>query len=211
MPAHAPGSTPAFRIPRIRYPRTLESALGLGAIFHLALFLAVPAVTVTPYHLPEARITELVEYQPEIEVLPPPEEVKRPELPRELDITGDADPDVTLPVIGENPFVVAPTRTDAADGGIVLVPDVPPQLLKPVKPEYPALAREAGMEGKVYVEVVIDERGRVISARVLETTAGLTLREAALRAARATLFTPARQGIHAVKVRLVIPFEFRLR
>jgi protein TonB len=58
------------------------------------------------------------------------------------------------------------------------------------QPAYPEAARAAGVEGKVRVELTVDETGRVISVRVLQGL-GHGLDEAALSAARQASFEPA--------------------
>ena len=39
--------------------------------------------------------------------------------------------------------------------------DDPPVPLRPIKPKYPEIAQEAGIEGTVVVQVFVDEKGRV--------------------------------------------------
>jgi TonB family protein len=58
---------------------------------------------------------------------------------------------------------------------------------------------------------VIDETGRAIEARVVASEVVERLAEAARRAALDWLFIPARRRHRAVKVGIVIPFEFVLR
>ena len=57
-------------------------------------------------------------------------------------------------------------------------------------PVYTEAGRAAGIEGKVRVEVSVDEEGRVVSVRVLSGL-GYGLDEAALEAARRATFDPA--------------------
>jgi protein TonB len=64
---------------------------------------------------------------------------------------------------------------------------------KPVSVPQPAVteaARAAGVEGKVRVELTVDETGRVVEVRVLQGL-GYGLDEAALAAARSATFEPA--------------------
>jgi protein TonB len=69
----------------------------------------------------------------------------------------------------------------------------PPTKPKPVSVPQPAVteaARAAGVEGKVRVELTVDETGRVVEVRVLQGL-GYGLDEAALAAARSATFEPA--------------------
>lgn len=56
-----------------------------------------------------------------------------------------------------------------------------------------------------------DEHGRVADAVVVEADATPAMVEAALRAARACRFEPARQGHVPVPAHVTIPFSFSLR
>lgn len=70
-------------------------------------------------------------------------------------------------------------------------PSKPKALSRPM-PAYTEDARAASVSGKVRVEITVDERGRVVSVRVLEGL-GHGLDEAAIAAARAMTFEPARR------------------
>ncbi|MFL6228916.1 MAG: energy transducer TonB [Pyrinomonadaceae bacterium] len=79
---------------------------------------------------------------------------------------------------------------------------------KPVQPTYPAVARAAGAQGSVDVEVVIDEQGKVESAKAV--SGHELLREASVDAARQWVFSPTLLQGKPVKVKGVISFEFAL-
>lgn len=83
-----------------------------------------------------------------------------------------------------------------------------PAISENVVPKYPDAARRAGIEGTVFVAVVVDKEGKVTSAEVLKGPA--ELREAALEAAKATKFKPARQNDKPVSCKVVLPFRFVL-
>lgn len=80
-------------------------------------------------------------------------------------------------------------------------------LSKPVPP-YPAIARATGTQGPVNVEILIDERGNVVSARAVSGPA--MLRAAAEQAASQARFTPTLLGNQPVKVSGVITYNFVL-
>jgi TonB family protein len=87
--------------------------------------------------------------------------------------------------------------------------DEPPQAIVQVQPEYPEEARKAGLEGRVIVVAVVDENGNVIQASIHSSTNSI-FNEAALEAAKRIKFKPARQKDIAVKVKVLIPFVFKL-
>jgi TonB family protein len=79
-----------------------------------------------------------------------------------------------------------------------------------VKPEYPRMAWEAGVEGRVTVHVLIGKDGRVIDAVLAKGFQVPMLNDAALTAARAWRFTPGIANGHPVTCWTAIPFNFRL-
>lgn len=87
----------------------------------------------------------------------------------------------------------------------------PVTLLLPA-PKYPEMARKAGIEGTVYVEVLIDKLGKVRDARVIkESGANAGFEEAALEAAWKGEWRPAMQNKQPVAVRVSYPVTFRLK
>jgi len=77
------------------------------------------------------------------------------------------------------------------------------------KPPYPPIARTAGVQGVVSVQVVIDESGRVISAKAVSGNPLLV--PAAQQAAMRAKFSPTMLGESAVKVSGVITYNFTLQ
>ncbi len=76
------------------------------------------------------------------------------------------------------------------------------------QPNYPAAAKQIRATGKVEVQVLIDENGRVISATVVNGHP--LLREAALDAARKSTFSPTKLSDVPVKVSGVIVYNFTM-
>lgn len=92
---------------------------------------------------------------------------------------------------------------DAVDGGVlngtaITLP----------APKYPIAAKLAKISGDVSIQVVIDEKGRVISAKAISGEA--LLRSAAEKAARDATFKPTKLSGQAVKVSGVIIYKFAL-
>ena len=77
------------------------------------------------------------------------------------------------------------------------------------KPPYPPIARQLGIEGTVHVQVLVDEAGRVISAKAVAGNPALT--RAAQQAALNARFSPTMIGEQAVKVSGIIIYNFVLR
>jgi len=88
----------------------------------------------------------------------------------------------------------APKRTVTHAQAAALDPcEEPPAKPKPVnvpQPAYTERARAAQIEGKVRVELTVDERGKVVAVRVIQGL-GYGLDEAAVSAAQNAVFEPA--------------------
>ena len=80
-----------------------------------------------------------------------------------------------------------------------------------LRPKYPEIAQEAGIEGTVFIEAYIDKKGRVKETRITKGIPNTGLDEAAIDAIRKTRFIPAKQRERSVAVWIVIPVNFRLK
>jgi TonB family protein len=98
--------------------------------------------------------------------------------------------------------------TSAKPGDRVTDFDSPPRVRKQVKPEYPREAFEARIQGTVLVEALVDERGHISKARVVQSVPGLD--EAALDAVRKWQFEPAMKNGKPVATIIHIPVAFRI-
>lgn len=76
------------------------------------------------------------------------------------------------------------------------------------QPVYPTAAKQVRASGKVEVQVLIDESGRVVSASVI--SGNPLLRDSALNAARKSTFAPTLLSKEPVKVSGVIVYNFNL-
>ena len=76
---------------------------------------------------------------------------------------------------------------------------------------YPPIAREAGTQGIVTVLAYINKKGVVERVEVQKGYPDTGLDEEAMRAIKATAFTPAMQMGKPVAVKIAIPVNFRLR
>jgi protein TonB len=87
--------------------------------------------------------------------------------------------------------------------------EVEPKLIKQVAPEYPDIARRAGVEGTVWVNCLVGKDGRVKKAIVMKSDAEI-FNEPAIQAALQWLFTPALMNNGPVTVWAAVPFKFQL-
>ena len=76
--------------------------------------------------------------------------------------------------------------------------------------KYPDIAKKAGIEGRVFVQFVVDENGKVQDPLVVRGI-GAGCDEEAVRAVQLAKFKPGTQRGKAVKVKMSIPITFKLK
>jgi TonB family protein len=74
---------------------------------------------------------------------------------------------------------------------------------------YPVSAKEAGIEGKVLVKTIIDEKGNVVETEILESV-NADCDKAAMDAIKKTKFIPGIKDDKPVKAEVTIPVMFKL-
>lgn len=110
------------------------------------------------------------------------------------------------PLVVEEPVVEPLPRPDE----YVYAEELPVPVRR-VEPEYPDLAREAGVSGTVLTRLLVGRDGRVLDVRVDGHRSIPMLNDAAVAAARQWVFTPAYANGHPVAVWVAVPFVFRLQ
>jgi protein TonB len=92
------------------------------------------------------------------------------------------------------------------------VVDEPPEMLSHPEPRYPEVLRQAGIEGSVVVEAVLDTTGRAEagSLKIISAAHPLFATEAA-QVVLASRYRPGRMAGRAVRVRVLVPISFGLR
>jgi periplasmic protein TonB len=85
-----------------------------------------------------------------------------------------------------------------------------PVVIREVRPVYPQIAIDAGVEGTVTVFVLVGKDGGVLQTELSERTQVPMLNEAALKAARQWVFRPGYANGNPVACWMAIPFRFRL-
>lgn len=84
-----------------------------------------------------------------------------------------------------------------------------PVPVKQVAPEYPEIARRAGVEGTVWVKILVDRDGKARKAIIMKSDAEI-FNEPAIQAALQWVFTPAMMNDGPVPVWAAVPFRFKL-
>lgn len=173
--------------------------------------------------LVEQEIVEMEEIvQTNQQALPPPP--PRPPVPIEvpndevlddspLDLDASLDINEPLASLPPPPPPEEEEETDE-EPEIFVVVENPPQMIGGLAAlskdlEYPIVARQAGLEGVVVIQVVVDEQGQPNRPQVMRSVHDV-LDEAAVAAVLKQRFKPGTQRGRAVKVQIAVPVRFRL-
>ena len=145
----------------------------------------------------------------QIDNTPPP---ARPSIPVPSDDEDIAD-DLTLDELDFDDFsnMDAPPPPPSGPKVAFIPYDLAPRAKSAIRPIYPEIAQEAGIEGVVVVQAFIDQNGRVKETLILKGVPNTGLDEAAMEAIRRTKFHPAEQRERPVAVWISIPVNFRLK
>ena len=170
--------------------------------------------------------------------LPPPPPIARPEPPKPL----PKAPPAAAPPAVEAPANVGKIRkvkkedapaeqtlatqkeikqaiqqAGSADGAGLDVPmfvpcETMPAFLHQKKPRYPEIARQAGIEGKVFVSVLIGENGKALRAKIMKRVPSdqTVFDDVAIESVMASTYSPGIQNGAPIKVWLTVPIRFEL-
>ncbi len=197
------------------YPRDLNLAFTFALLLTIGAFLFVKGCKMQEYGRRGSQETmlEQIDIQTEFEEPPPPPPPKpKVSLPEEIEEVESEEEADTIDIAETVDFSEEDIPPPPPPSQVFEIYEVSeePKLLVNVQPEYPEIARQAGLEGKVIVEAIIDENGNVIDARVVYSDNEI-FNKAALDAMRKMRYKPAKHKGIPVKVKIRQPFVFRLR
>lgn len=197
---------------KLKYRKVLESSLIVSLVLMAFMFFAFKQFENI------SRLPESPDIQIEVVEIPPTEQISKPPPPSRPSIPIEADDDELLDdVTIEDTEIIFDAPEDAP-------PPPPPEddevfeffavsekpiMLKQATPDYPDLARKAQIEGIVVVTVTIGKTGLVENAVIFKSIPMLD--ESALEAAKQCKFKPAKQRDKFVKVKMNVPFNFKLK
>ncbi|MDW7690377.1 energy transducer TonB [Flammeovirgaceae bacterium SG7u.111] len=175
----------------------------------------------------DAEMEEMMEIPPTEQKPPPPPKIQAPEIIEvpdeeeieeeiEVDLDMEADEETVIEeVVMEEPEEVEEEVADQIfeiveegaepDGGMVT-------FLKWVgkNVKYPNQAKRMGVEGKVYVQFVVDKDGSLTDVKVIRGIGAGCDEEAIRVLQKAKKWKPGKQRGRAVKQRIVLPVNFKL-
>lgn len=150
---------------------------------------------------------------------PPPAAVRDPEPNPDPEpfvdpITPDPEPDpvVKVPVLDPEPFVDEPTITKYPEVNPAFVggeKEMYKYLSEHIK--YPRLARDMGVEAKVYVQFIVNTDGSISDVTVLKGPGFGLNKEAERVISQMPKWNPGYQGGRKVRVIYIIPINFALK
>jgi len=183
-------------------------------LFRINLYSAPP----TPPPIEEQEIIQMEEtiQTKQIETPPPP---PRPPVPVEVpndEILEDDIVELDLEFdLGDELALPPPPPPKEDEEQFFIVVENMPQLIGGLgklqsQVTYPEMARRAGIEGRVTIQFIVNERGQVENPRVVRGIGG-GCDEEALKAVSKARFTPGLQRGRPVKVQYSLPIVFRLQ
>lgn len=143
---------------------------------------------------------------------PVPVEVPNDEVIEEEILDIDAELDLEGPLDLPPP---PPSEEEEEEEDFFVVVEQMPELIGGIqslqeKVEYPELARRAGIEGRVIIQFIVNEKGEVENPRVLRGIGG-GCDEAALKVVKQAKFKPGMQRGRPVRVQYSLPIVFKLQ
>jgi protein TonB len=130
-----------------------------------------------------------------------------------LELPSAAAPDTDAWGEGETPSPASGIPVQNAGSGVhdASRVDQKPSILRRVKPEYPAKAKNSRIDGTVVVRIIIDTAGLPSECAIHSASPPEYFEEASLDAARRTRFLPGRIKGRPVRTLVLLPFAFRLK
>jgi len=167
------------------------------------------------------EIEEIVQTEQQEKVPPPPRPPVPVSVPNdeiiedvEININSELDMDMKLELPPEPPKQAEEKEEEIEEDFFVLVEQMPEligglQSLQK-KIEYPENAIRANIEGRVYVQFIVNEKGEVEDPRIIRGIGG-GCDEEAIRVVKQAKFKPGMQRGRPVRVRYNLPIIFRLQ
>ncbi|MDA1028950.1 MAG: energy transducer TonB [Bacteroidetes bacterium] len=209
---------------RLRYPLFIQIGILLTLTLLVVAFrLPVSVVENFEVSLSDQEVVqmeEMVQTQQQEKPPPPPRPPVPVEVPNDevleddvldLDMSLDIDVAVDLPPPPPPPK----KEVEEAEPEIFVIVEQTPELIGGLselqkKIKYPEIARKAGVEGRVFLQFVVDEKGNVHDP-IVTRGIGAGCDEEAIRAILTAKFKPGKQRGKAVKVKMSLPITFRLK
>tara|TARA_B100000927_G_scaffold288540_1_gene283321 strand:+ start:33 stop:653 length:621 start_codon:yes stop_codon:yes gene_type:complete len=187
------------------------SAIVLGTL--VLLFYAFPKVVESELVFEEAEFTEILN----VEIVKPLQQQQqfksaRPSIPIEADEESEIDTldfmDTDIESFGD--WGAPPPPPTSGNRPKWVQYDQAPTPKKALRPKYPDICKQAGIEGTVVVSFWVDEAGIVDQSSIEILQSVPCLDQVCINEIKKSKWRPARQGRQKVGVPLSMPFNFTL-
>lgn len=168
---------------------------------------------------------DLMEIPPTEQPPPPPPKVQLPkvvEIPDEEEIEEEIEIEIDVEVTEETEIEEVifeePEEEEIVDEIFTIVEDSPepkggmPAFYKYIgkQMDYPVKARRLGIEGRVFVQFVVDKDGSIKDVKAVKGIGGGCDEEAVRVIKSSPKWSPGKQRGRPVKVRMILPVQFKL-
>lgn len=204
------------------YTVYLEVGLIVALLFSIGMvrmnFKSAPPTAIAVEQQEEVVMEEVVQTK-QVETPPPP---PRPPVPVEVpndEIIEDEILDLDAELDFDGPMDLPPPppkyEEEEEEEDFFVIVETMPELKGGLKGlqknvSYPEMARKAGIEGRVTVQFIVNEKGLVENPRVVRGIGG-GCDEEALKAVKAAKFSPGMQRGRPVRVQYSLPILFKLQ
>jgi protein TonB len=219
----------AYRKPEIDLRKYYTLFFEVGLIITLMVFIGLTRINFGPsgeqeYALQTQEVVEMeeiIQTQQQKTVPPPPRPPVPVEVPNDViieDIDIDIDAELNFSSDGYLPPPPKPEEEIAVEEpeeDFFIAVEKMPELINGMKGiqdriNYPEMAVKANIQGRVYLQFIVNENGDVENPVVLRGIGG-GCDEEAIRVIRETKFSPGLQRGRPVRVRYALPIIFMLR
>ena len=204
---------------KLNYRKVLEVSMVFALVVLIVMFQAFKRfetkITLKKAAIPIIQIDE-IPLTEQIERPPPPSRPSVPIPTEDEDVPEDLTIEETEINFDEEPPPAPPPPEEEEETPLFVPYDSAPEIIggmAAVKRHlvYPEIARRAGVEGTVIIQVLVDIKGVVNNTRIAKSLGNNGCDEAAIEALKKVKWKPALQRDKPVKVWVSIPVIFKLK
>ncbi len=197
----------------LNYPLRIRLVFIAVMFFLIAIFYAFPKIIENKIIIEESEYTEILK----VELVTPIQQQQkfqsaRPAIPIEADEDSEIDTldfmDTDIESFGDWGAPPPPPKSNSRPKWVQY--DQAPTPKKTLRPKYPDICKQAGIEGTVVISFWVDETGTVDQSSIEILQSIPCLDKVCVDAIKKSKWRPARQGRQKVGVPLSMPFNFTL-
>jgi len=194
-----------------------EKAFSLAVLLTLFTFMVSPKIDVKAYERTDMKITESVEDIPEVkDIIKPPTETKQMQINILIDDDSDSDLDEDIEILETIESTTLDVSKEIDAPSTAELPskfasyEEIPVIIYIENPVYPEFEKRAGIEGSVFVEVVVMGDGTVGKVELKKSSNSEAMDKAAMDAVKKYRFQPAKSNGKPVACWISFPIKFSL-